>query len=136
MDAAFEKSAREKGLSVPSRYYENKRRFRSAEGNLFNNQGNPLLELRDNTEDLVSDAVYEIAENQEEVLEDIFSQFDFNDPDLEKKADAFLHTAVGTMLDVMEYDSMAQLVGEKTAFEDFNPNIPLNFRAMDHETKW
>lgn len=136
MNAEFEKLAREKGLGEPSKYLENKMCVKGTGGNLSNHQGNPLLELRDSTEDLVSDAVYEIAVNREDVLDGIFSQFDFTDPDIEKKADAFLHNAVGTMLDVMEYEKFAKLVREKSASEDFNPSIRPNFRAIEHERKW
>ncbi len=136
MDAEFEKHAREKGIGAASKYFENRRRIKGVGGNVFVNQGNPLLELRDSTEDLVSDAVYEIAVNHEDVLEAIFNQFDLTDPDLERKADAFLHNAVGTMLDVMEYDKLAGVVHNLSAAEDFNPYLYPNFRAQDHNKKW
>ena len=136
MDAEFEKLAREKGLGAASKYFENKIKVKGEGGNVFENQGNPLLELRDSTEDLVSDAVYEIAVNHEDILYAIFSRFDFTDPDFEQKADVFLHNAVGTMLDVMEYEKLAKLIHEMSAFEDFNPSIRPNFRAEDHERRW
>ena len=136
MDAEFEKLAREKGLGAASKYFENKIKVKGEGGNVFENQGNPLLELRDSTEDLVSDAVYEIAVNHGDILDAIFSRFDFTDPDFEQKADAFLQNAVGTMLDVMEYEKLAKLIHEMSAFEDFNPNIRPNFRAEDHERRW
>ena len=136
MDTEFEKVARKKGLGASSKYFENKMRVKGECGNVFEHQGNPLLELRDNTEDLVSDAVYEIEENHEDVFEAIFNQFDLNDPYFEQKADAFLHNAIGTMLDVMEYEKLAKLIHEMSSFEDFNPNIRSNFRAEDHERRW
>ena len=136
MDAEFEKLAREKGLGAASKYFENKIKVEGTGGNVFENQGNPLLELRDSTEDLVSDAVYEIAVNHKDILDAIFSQFDFTDPDFEQKADAFLHNAVGTMLDVMEYEMLSAIVHELSAFEDFNSSIHPNFRAEDHERRW
>ena len=83
MDAEFEKLAREKGLGAASKYFENKIKVEGEGGNVFENQGNPLLELRDSTEDLVSDGVYEIAVNHEDILDAIFSRFDFTDPDFE-----------------------------------------------------
>ena len=89
MNAEFEKQVREKGTGTPSRYFENRRIIKGKGDNVFDNQGNPLLEMRDTTEDLVSDAVYEIAVNHEDVLDAIFSRFDFTDPDFEQKADAF-----------------------------------------------
>ena len=136
MDAEFEKIVREKGLGAASKYYENKTRVESDGGNVISGQGNPLLELRDSTEDLISDAVYEIAVNHDDMLDEIFSQFDFEDPDFEQKADAFLHNAVGTMLDVMEYEKLAKLIHEMSAFEDFNSNVHPNYRGMEHERSW
>lgn len=136
MDAEFEKIVREKGLGAASKYYENKTRVESDGGNVIAGQGNPLLELRDSTEDLISDAVYEIAVNHDDMLDEIFSQFDFDDPDFEQKADAFLHNAVGTMLDVMEYEKLAKLIHEMSAFEDFNSNVHPNYRGMEHERSW
>ena len=72
----------------------------------------------------------------DEIVESIFSQFDFDDPELDKKADDFMHTAVGTMLDVMQYDQLAGIVQDLSAAEDFNPYIKPNFRAQDHNKKW
>ena len=51
----------------------------------------------------------------DEIIEGIFSQFDFDDPDIDKKADDFMHTAVGTMLDVMQYDQLAGVVQDLSA---------------------
>ena len=136
MDAEFEKIVREKGLGAASKYYENKTCVESDGANVIAGQGNPLLELRDSTEDLISDAVYEIAVNHDDLLDEIFSQFDFEDPDFEQKADAFLHNAVGTMLDVMEYEELAKLIHEMSAFEDFNSNVHPNYRGMEHERSW
>ena len=55
-------------------------------GSVSQHQGNPLLELRDNTENLISDAVYEIGANNEGARDAILSQFDFTDPDAEELA--------------------------------------------------
>ena len=136
IDNEVEKVVREKGIGVPAKYYKNKIRTAGEPGNVFEHQGNPLLELRDGMEDVISDAVYEIAVNHQDILNAIFSQFDFNDPDFEKKADNFLHNAVGALLDVVEYEKLSKLIHEMSAFEDFNPNIKPNFRAEDHNRRW
>ena len=136
MNEKFEKMAREKGLGVASKYFENRIRVKGIGGNVFDNQGNPLLELRDRTEDLVADAVCEIGLNHEDILDSILSQFDFDDPEIDQKADDFLNTAVGTMLDVMDYEELANIVHEMSAFEDFNPSVRPNYRADDHERAW
>lgn len=99
-------------------------------------QDNPLITLRDSVEDLVSDGVRMLLTGPDEIVESIFSQFDLDDPDLDKKADGFMRTAVGTMLDVMQYDQLAGIVQDFSAAEDFNPYIKPNFRAQDHNKKW
>ena len=131
MDAAFEQEARKRGLPAWSGYLDHTTRMN---GDKF--QDNPLIALRDNVEDLVSDGVRMLLTGPDEIVESIFSQFNFDDPELDKKADDFLHTAVGTMLDVMQYDQLAGIVQDLSAAEDFNPYIKPNFRAQDHNKKW
>ena len=48
LDSQFEKSAREKGLKAPSKYYA---------------KDNSLIVLRDNVEDLISDAVTDLVDD-------------------------------------------------------------------------
>ena len=136
IDAEIKKVTHEKGITVPSKYLENKMRVEGEQGNVFEHQGNPLMELRDNIEDVVSDAVYEIAVNHQDILNIVFSKFDFNDPDFAKKADDFLHNAVGTLIDVVEYEKLSKVIHEMSSFEDFNPNIKPNFRVEDHNRRW
>lgn len=116
MDEHFEQLAREKGRSSSAKYY---------------GANNPLIALQKNTEDLVASAVTKIA-NDDELLDSILSQFDFADPDIDQKADSLLHNAVGTMLNVMEYDKLAAVIHENSDDKDFNKNIPNNFRYQDH----
>ncbi len=47
--------------------------------------------------------------NDDALLDGILSQFDFTDPDLDKKVDAFLHNAMDTMLNVMDYEQMVEI---------------------------
>lgn len=120
MDEHFEKLAREKGRPSSSIVYS---------------KDNPLIALQQNTEDLVASAVVKIA-NDEELTDAILSQFDFTDPNIDKKADDFLHNAVNTMLDVMEYDKLAAIIHEASSDEDFNTNLQTNFRYKDHIRRW
>ena len=53
----------------------------------------------------------------DEIVESIFSQFDLEDPNLDKKADDFLHTAVGTMLDVISICSQEQAINSKNSIK-------------------
>jgi hypothetical protein len=131
MDAAFEQEARKRGLAAWSGYLDHTTRLNGEKI-----QDNPLIALRDSVEDLVSDGVRLLLTGPDEIVESIFSQFYLDDPDLDKKADDFLHTAVGTMLDVMQYDQLAGIVQDLSAAEDFNPYIKPNFRAQDHNKKW
>ena len=131
MDVAFEKESRAKGLGAWSGYFDHTVRMNGEKL-----QDNPLIALRDSVEDLVSDGVRMLLTGPDEIVEAIFSQFDLDDPDLDKKADDFLNTAVSTMLDVMQYDQLAGIMQEHSAAEDFNPYIKPNFRAQDHNKKW
>lgn len=70
------------------------------------------------------------------MIDTILSQFDLTDPDIDKKADDFLHNAVNTMLDVMEYDKLATIIHEVSSDEDFNTNLQTNFRHKDHIRRW
>ena len=131
MDAAFEQEARKRGLPAWSGYLD-----RTVYMNGEKYQDNPLIALRNSVEDLVADGVRMILTGPDEIVEAIFSQFNFDNPDLDKKADDFMHTAVGTMLDVMQYDQLAGVVQDLSAAEDFNPYIKPNFRAQDHNKSW
>ena len=120
MDKKFEELARKKGRNSAARYY---------------GEDNPLIALQNNTEDLVASAVVKIA-NDDELTDAILSQFDFSDPDLDKKADDFLHNAVNTMLDVMEYEKLAEIVRLNSDEKDFNDKVANNYRLKDHVRRW
>lgn len=131
MDAAFEQEARKRGLAAWSGYFDYTIRLNGEKM-----QDNPLITLRDSVEDLVSDGVRLLLTGPDEIVESIFSRFDLDDPDLDKKSDDFMHTAIGTMLDVMQYDQLAGIVQNLSAAEDFNPYVKPNFRAQDHNKFW
>ena len=131
MDAAFEQEVRKRGLPAWSGYLDH-----TVYMNGEKYQNNPLIALQDSVEDLVSDGVRMLLTGPDEIVEAIFSQFDFDDPGIDKKADDFMHTAVGTMLDVMQYDQLASIVQNLSAAEDFNQYLYPNFRAQDHNKKW
>lgn len=131
IDAAFEKESRAKGLGAWSGYFDHTVRINGEKV-----QDNPLIALRDNVEDLISDGVRMLITGPDEIVNAIFSQFDLDDPNLDKKADDFLNTAVSTMLDIMQYDQLAGIVQDLSTDEDFNPYIKPNFRAQDHNKKW
>ena len=120
MDKKFEELAREKGRNSAARYY---------------GHDNPLIALQNNTEDLVASAVVKIA-NDDELTDVILSQFDFYEPDLDKKADNFLHNAVNTMLDVMAYEKLAEIVRLNYDEQDFNDKVANNYRLKDHVRRW
>lgn len=58
------------------------------------------------------------------------------DPDIDKKADDFLHNAVNTMLDVMEYEKLAKIVRLNSDKKDFNEKVANNYRLKDHVRRW
>lgn len=120
MDKKFEELVHKRGRISAAEYYS---------------EDNPLIVLQKNTEDLVASAVVKIANN--DALSDIIlSQFDFTDPDIHNKADAFLHNALNTMLDVIEYDKLAEVVRLNSDEQDFNKNIRNNYRLKDHYRRW
>ncbi len=120
MDDHFEKLVRQKGRTSKARFY---------------GKDNPLIALQNNTEDLVASAVVKIA-NDDELTDAILSQFDLTDPDIDKKADDFLNNAVNTMLNVMEYDKLAEIVRLNSDEKDFNEKIANNYRLKDHVRRW
>ena len=120
MDKKFEELVRKKGRNSATRYY---------------GEDNPLIALQNNTEDLVASAVVKIA-NDDELTDAILSQFDFTDPNLDKKADNFLHNAVNTMLDVMDYEKLAEIVRLNSDEQDFNDKVANNYRLKDHVRRW
>ena len=120
MDKKFEELARKKGRNSAARYY---------------GVDNPLIALQNNTEDLVASTVVKIA-NDDELTDAILSQFDFSDPDIDKKSDNFLNNAVNTMLDVMEYEKLAEIVRLNSDEQDFNDKVANNYRLKDHVRRW
>ena len=120
MDEHFESIVRKKGRNSAARYY---------------GEDNPLIALQNNTEDLVASAVVKIA-NDDELTDAILSQFDFSEPDIDKKADNFLNNAVNTMLDVMEYEKLAEIVRLNSDEQDFNDKVANNYRLKDHVRRW
>ena len=120
MDKKFEELVRKRGRISAAEYYS---------------EDNPLIVLQKNTEDLVASAVVKIADS-DELLDSIFSHFDFTDPDIHKKADDLLHNALNTVLDVIEYDKLAEVVRLNSDEQDFNKNIDNNYRLKDHYRRW
>ena len=120
MDKKFEELVRKKGRKSAARYY---------------GVDNPLIALQNNTEDLVASAVVKIA-NNDELADSILSQYDFTDSDIYKKVDDFLHNALNTTLDVMEYDKLAEVVRLNSDEQDFNKKIHKNYRLQDHIRRW
>ena len=126
LDEKFEKAARDKGLPAWSGYYENKI---NPSGNA-SHQGNSLLELRDNTEKLISNAVFNYTQN-DTLLNMALSTVDFSDPNWQEKADELCANAVNMLLDTMQYPEMAELFADEPAHEDFNQFRYPNYKKDD-----
>ena len=121
MDARWEPLAREMGLKSDSAYY---------------GKDNPLIALRDNTENLAAGGVLKLLEEQPEKAAEILEQFDFGDPDIKAHVDDLLHNAVETVMRVMGYEEIAKVVQATPAYEDFNHRKELNYRAKDFDRRW
>lgn len=131
IDKEFEKAARERGLPAWSGYFENK----ADDGCDTKFQTNPLMELRDNYEELISDAVHTVSEN-DELLDIYLSAVDVTNTDWQEKADEMFKKAIGLSMDVLQYREMAELLEENPAHEDFNQFRSPNFRREDFLRDW
>lgn len=112
MDEHWEPLSREMGLKSDSGYYR---------------ADNPLIAMRDNMENLAAGSVLKLLEEQPEKAAEILAQFDFDDPDIETHASAFLHRAVETVMQVMDYKEIAKAVQDTPAYEDFNHRKEINY---------
>lgn len=119
MDEHWESHSQEMGLSSTNNYAKD----------------NPLIAMRDNLEDLVSTTVLELLTEKQDTAQKILEQY-FSDPDLEQKVDAFLHNAVGTTMQVMDYPRLVQVMKEIPTYEDFNHYNKNNRPRIDFHRKW
>lgn len=110
IDEEFEKAAREHGLPGWSGYFENKTDDFCGE----KHQTNPLMELRDNYEELVTDAVHTVSED-DKLLDIYLSAVDMSKPDWQEKVEEMYKKAIGLSLDVMQYKEMAELLSDNAA---------------------
>ena len=121
LDPVFEEVTKGMGLKSGSVYYHE--------------TDNPLIALRNNAEDLISDGIVKLI-NDQNTATAILEQFDREDEDFDEKADTFLHTAVTTMLNVMDYPKIVEAIFSATDEHDYSKNGRINFRAKDHEDHW
>ena len=119
MDEHWEAHSQEMGLSSTNNY----------------GKENPLIAMRDNLEDLVSTTVLELLTEKQDTAAKILEQY-FSDPDLEQKVDAFLHNAVGTTMQVMDYPRLVQVMKEIPTYEDFNHDNKNTRPRIDFHRKW
>ena len=120
MDEHWQAHSQEMGLSSTNNY----------------SKENPLIAMRDNLENLVSTTVLGLLTEKQDTAQKILEQFDFSDPALEQKVDAFLHTAVGTTMQVMDYPRLVQVMKEIPTYEDFNHYNENNRPRIDFHRKW
>ena len=118
LNPVFEEVSQEMGLKTKSGYLHRK--------------DNPLMTLKNNVEDLIGDGVVKLI-NEPETADAILEQYDLRDSG---KADAFLHTAVKTMLTVMDYEKMVKVFFAHSDDRDFAENESVNFRKMDNDRRW
>ncbi len=120
MDEPWETNSQAMGLSSAGNY----------------GKDNPLIAMRDNLKNLTSTAVLQLLTEKQDTTQKILDQFDFSDPDIEQKADAFLHNAIGTTMRVMDYPRLVQVMKKIPAHEDFNHANPNNRPRIDFQCKW
>lgn len=120
MDEQWEPLSREMGLKSDSSYY---------------GKDNPLIAMRDNMENLVAGGVMKLLKEQPERAAEILADF-ADDPNIEQNADAFLHNAVETLMQTINYKESAEIVQSTPAYEDFDHSRYPNYRGMDFDRKW
>ena len=120
MDEKWEPLSREMGLKSDSSYYS---------------KDSPLIAMRDNMENLVAGGVIKLLDEKPEMVAEMLEQY-FQDPDVGQYADAFLNNAVKTMMEVMNYEELAQVVQDNAAYEDFNHDKFNNYRSKGFDRKW
>lgn len=99
-------------------------------------EDNPLIAMRDNMENLAAGGVIKLLEEHPKRAEEILAQFDFNNPSIEQHIDDFLHNAVETLMQVTDYESIAEIVQATPTYEDYNHDKKNNYRAKDFDRKW
>ena len=121
LDPVFDQVSQEMGLKTKSGYLHQK--------------DNPLMAMKNNVEDLISDGVVSII-NEPETANAILEQFDLEDEQLEGKSDGFLHNAVKTMLTVIDYENLVKTIFAHSDDLDFSESESVNFRKMDNDRRW
>ena len=120
MDEHWEPLSREMGRKASSCYY---------------GKDNPLIAMRDNMENLVASGVLKLLEEHPERAAEILMEFT-HDPNIEQNADAFLHNAVETLMQVMNYEEAAEIIQSTPAYEDFSHEKKNDYRSKDFDRKW
>ena len=89
--------------------------------------------LKNDIGDIVCGSVVKIA-NDEKLLEEILKPY-FNDENIVENADRFVHNAVDTLMEVMDYGGIVAVSKEIGTPEDFS-KIPINYPRNDFEKKY
>lgn len=89
--------------------------------------------LRKNVSDIVCESVVKIA-NDDELLKEALNPY-FDDENVVENADKFVHNAVDTLMEVMDYGGVVSTSKEIGTPEDFS-KIPLNYPRNDFEKKY
>lgn len=89
--------------------------------------------LKNNVSDIVCGSVVKIA-NDDELLKEALNPY-FDDENVVENADKFVHNAVDTLMEVMDYGGVVSTSKEIGTPEDFS-KIPLNYPRNDFEKKY
>lgn len=95
---------------------------------------NPLMQLRENMAQTVSEGVCKLTHEHPEQADLIINEFQEEYEDIEK-ANKLLHRSIDTLMDVADYETLAAVIQDAPAEEDFSA-IPNNHRAQDFNRKW
>ena len=89
--------------------------------------------LKNSIGDIVCGTVVKIA-NDDAMLEEILTPY-FNDENVVENADRFVHNALDTLMEVMDYGGVVEISKEIGTPEDFS-KVPINYPRNDFEKKY
>ncbi len=94
------------------------------------------MKLQDGTSEVVACCTEKLIEEHWGTCEEILNHFNYlTDPDIDEKADEMCAKAIKLMMQVQQYDKIAEITEEKPAHEDYS-NIQNNDPKKDFIKKW
>lgn len=95
---------------------------------------NPLVALQESTGNVIAENVLKLCENRPDYVDALLERY-LSGENVNENADRFLHNAIEKMLQVMEFEALAEATKDSPAFEDFGTSSG-NYRRQDYARKY